>query len=294
MNEKLVDYHKGLLGGEFPLFEEWVKKPLRKSVRVNTLRTSVAGFEEELDGMGAQQIPWCDEGFWVDDKPWGATIPFQLGYYYIQEAASMIPAEVLCAQKEDIVLDIAAAPGSKTTQIAPSCKTIVANEPSNSRKSIMFANLNRCGVMNAIITSYDGTRFPNVKFDRILVDAPCSNLGTARKDSKVLNEWTPNMARAASTLQKRLAKSAFNLLKPGGTMVYSTCTSSLEENEEVVLELLKDPRARLEKIELPLKSRPGLLEGAEKCMRIYPWDNDTEFFFVAKVRNIKGAIKDGE
>jgi len=287
MNEKLVGYHKGLLGGEFALFEEWVKRPLRKSVRVNPIRTSVAEFRDELDGMGAQQIPWCAEGFWVEDKPWGATIPFQLGYYYIQEAASMMPGEALRPESGDTVLDIAAAPGSKTTQMAPACSTIVANEPSNSRKSILFANLNRCGVMNCIITSYDGTRFPNVKFDKVLVDAPCSNLGTARKEPAILNEWTPKMAAGMAPLQKRLIRSAFNLLKPGGTLVYSTCTSAVEENEEVVLDLLKDERAKLEKIDLPVKSRPGLLPGTERCMRVYPWDNDTEFFFVAKVRNGK-------
>lgn len=283
MNEKLLGYHEKLLEGEFELFEEWVKRPLRRSVRVNPIRTSVAEFKEELDKMGAVSVPWCAEGFWVSDWPWGATIPYQLGYYYVQEAASMIPAEALDAQKSDIVLDIAAAPGSKTTQIAPSCKTIVANEPSPGRREVLFSNLNRCGAMNAIITSYDGTRFPQMKFDRILVDAPCSNLGTARKDPAILNEWTPKMAENMAPLQKKLLKSAFNLLKPNGTLVYSTCTSAVEENEEVILDLLKDNRAKLEKIDLLVKSRAGLLEKTENCMRIYPWDNDTEFFFVAKI-----------
>ncbi len=289
MNEKLVDYHKGLMGDEFPLFEEWVKKPLKRSIRINPIRTSTTDFKEDLEKMGATPIPWCPEGFFVGDGPWGATIPFQLGYFYVQEAASMIPGEALSAGKEDIVLDIAAAPGSKTTQIAPSCKTIVANEPSHGRRSVLFSNLNRCGVMNAIITSYDGTRFPGVKFDKIVVDAPCSNLGTARKDGSILNDWTPMMAKNMAPLQKKLIKSAFNLLNPGGTLVYSTCTSSTEENEEVILDMLKDPRAKLEKIDLPVKSRPGILAGTERCLRVYPWHNDTEFFFVAKISKKKKA-----
>lgn len=87
-------------------------------------------------------------------------------------------------------------------------------------------------------------------------------------------------------LQKRLIRSAFNLLKPGGVLVYSTCTSTIEENEEVVLSLLDaDSRARLENINMPLNSREGLLPGTEECLRIYPWDNDTEFFFVARISN---------
>jgi NOL1/NOP2/sun family putative RNA methylase len=283
MNEKLVGYHKELLGDEFPLFQEWVEKPLRKSVRVNTIRTSIAGFKEELDRMGAKPIPWCAEGFWVDDKPWGATIPYLLGYYYIQEAASMIPAEALGLEAADVALDVAAAPGSKASQMAPRCRTLVANEPSADRRKVLFSNLNRCGVMNGIITGYDGTRFPRVKFDKILVDAPCSNMGTARKDGEILKEWTPRMAAGMAPLQKRLLRTAFSLLKPDGKLVYSTCTTAVEENEEVVLDLLKDGSARIEKIDLKVKSRPGLLEGTKDCMRIYPWDNDTEFFFVAKI-----------
>lgn len=283
MNEKLEEYHKRLLGDEFALFEEWAAKPLRKSVRVNIIRTSVEEFGEEFDRMGAEPIPWCAEGFWVSDEAWGATIPYLLGYYYIQEAASMIPVEALGLGGEDIALDIAAAPGSKATQMAPHCRTIVANEPSAERRKVLFSNLNRCGVMNGILTGYDGTRFPKVKFDRILVDAPCSNMGTARKDGEILREWTPRMAESMAPLQKRLLRSAFSLLKPSGALVYSTCTTAVEENEEVVLDLLKDGSAKLEKIELDVKSRPGLLEGSERCMRIYPWDNDTEFFFVAKI-----------
>jgi NOL1/NOP2/sun family putative RNA methylase len=284
MNEKLIEYHKDLLGGEFDLFLEWMKKPLRKSIRVNPIRTDVEDFKDELDRMGAEPIPWCSSGFWVGDEPWGATIPYQLGYYYIQEAASMLPGATLGAGAGDRVLDIAAAPGSKTTQVAPYCKTIVANEPSANRRKVLFSNLNRCGVMNCILTGYDGTRFPDAEFDKIMVDAPCSNIGTARKDDEVLDSWTPKMAKGMTPLQKRLLRSAFNLLKPGGTLVYSTCTSAIEENEGVVLNLLKsDSRARLEGVELPVKSRPGLLDGTEKCMRVYPWDNDTEFFFVAKI-----------
>ena len=289
--EKLLDYHKGILGDELPLFREWVAKPLRKAIRVNPLRTSIAGFKGELESMGAEPIPWCPEGFRVKEWAWGATIPHQLGYYYIQEAASMVPAEALMPAGPgrkpgtgDCILDLAAAPGSKTTQLAPRCSTIVANEPDPNRRKALFSNLNRCGVMNAIITGYDGTRFPSAGFDKVLLDAPCSNIGAARKNKDILKEWSLNRSKKLATLQKRLLKSAFDLLNPGGALVYSTCTTTLEENEEVVLELLDERQdSKLETVNLPVVSHPGLLPGTEKCLRIYPWDNDTEAFFVARV-----------
>jgi NOL1/NOP2/sun family putative RNA methylase len=285
MNRKFAEYHRELLGDEFETFLEWIKKPSRRSIRLNPLRTSVDDFQEELDGMSAEQIPWCDTGFWVDGKGLGATIPHQRGYFYIQEAASMIPPIALAAKESDVVLDMSAAPGSKSTQIAPDCGTLVANDPDYNRRKALVSNLERCGVMNAVVTHYDGTRFPDCSFDRILVDAPCSNVGSARKSPGVLKTWTPGFARNISGLQKGLARKAFERLEVGGVMVYSTCTSSIEENEAVVLYILENfPKAKTEKIDINIKSREGVLPGTEDCMRIYPWDNDTEFFFVAKLK----------
>jgi tRNA (cytosine49-C5)-methyltransferase len=285
MKNKISEYHQDLLGDEFALFEEWIAKSIRKSIRVNPIRTSVFDFEDELSEMEAEQIPWLKEGFWVKDGSWGATIAHQFGYYYVQEAASMLPPIVLDVQKNDIVLDLAAAPGSKTTQIAPYCDTVVANDPDYQRRRALVSNVERCGIMNCAITHFDGLRFPLVmEFDKVLIDAPCSNIGSARKSPKVLKTWSPGLAKNIAKLQKGLIKSAFRMLKPGGEMVYSTCTSTVEENEEVVLHLLEQyPDAKLEKADAKLKHRPGLLSGTEKCMRVYPWDNDTEFFFLAKI-----------
>jgi tRNA (cytosine49-C5)-methyltransferase len=283
MNKKFLEYHKGLMENEFELFLEWIKKPPRKSIRLNPIRR-VEEFRDELDSMQTEPIPWCEGGYWVEGQGLGATIPHQLGYYYLQEAASMLPPVILNPGKGDIVLDIAAAPGSKSTQMAPMCNTLVANEPDYTRRKALVANIERCGIMNAIITGFDGTRFPRVSFDKVLVDAPCSNVGSVRKSPNVANTWSPGFVRSISGLQKGLAKAAFERLEEGGEMVYSTCTTTLEENEEVVLWLLdKYPDAKLEKASAKIKSRPGLLPGTEKCMRVYPWDNDAEFFFIARI-----------
>jgi len=287
-------YHKALMGDEFPLFQEWLTKPLKKSLRVNTIKADRKWILSRLQDAGAKpkQIPWCEEGFWVENRPWGATFLHQLGFIYMQGAASMLPAELLAPEMGDVVLDLAAAPGSKTTQLAPRCDTVVANEPVYDRRKMLFSNLYRCGVSNCAVTHYDGRSFPDeVEFDKILLDAPCSDIGVARRRESILNTWSEGRAKRTATLQKQLLKNAFNLLKPGGELVYSTCTTTLEENEEVVFELLDYvPEAELVRIgkRSKLKSRPGLLPGTEDCMRVYPWDNDTEFFFLAKFKNGSG------
>jgi len=292
--EKVREYHEALLGDEFELFESWLTKPLRKSLRLNTIKADkgwiLKRLKEELGtGPGGfeevEAIPWCDEGFWVPDRPWGATLLHQLGFIYIQEAASMLPVELLDVGENDVVLDLAAAPGSKTTQLAARCGTVVANEPADQRRKVLFSNLYRCGVSNCIVTAKNGQDFPDdVGFDKVLLDAPCSDIGVARKNSKVLRTWSKNRARSLAGLQKKLIARAFELLKPGGKLVYSTCTSTIEENEEVILALLEhEPGAKLVKPRTKAKSRGGLLEGAEDVLRVYPWDNDTGFFFVAKI-----------
>ena len=288
MGNKFFEYHKNLLGDKFVLLEGWMEKPQRKSLRVNVIRGQIKEMIKELEDMGGnpRPIPWCKEGFWISNKPWGATIPHQLGYFYLQEATSMAPAAILDAKKDDIVLDIAAAPGSKTTQIAPYCDTIIANEPDRNRRTILFSNINRCGITNAITTGFDGRVFPNGGFNKILVDVPCTEVGAIKKDKSMLKSWSINWVKQKSALQKDLLKKAFRLLGPSGELVYSTCTSTIEENEEVILALLDEyPQAEIRKISSQLQGRPGMLPGTEKCLRVHPWDNQTEFFFISKIKN---------
>ena len=265
--------------------------PLRKSLRVNTLKTSIDEVKKRFD---LTQVPWCKEGFFIKGYAIGNTKEHFLGYIYIQEAASMIPPIVLEPKKHEVILDMCSSPGSKTTQIAAMMENkgiIVANENSYQRIKPLEMNLERLGVSNTVITLMNGSWFKQ-GFDKILVDAPCSGMGAIRKSPSTPLMWNPNFIKKLARTQKRLLETAFNCLKEKGTLVYSTCTLEPEENEEVVDYILeKYPKARLEKINLKIKKSEPVLKfnnkeyhkEIENCLRIFPQDNDTEGFFVAKI-----------
>ena len=279
---------------------------LKRSIRVNTLKISINELKERLENNWAlEQVPWCKEGFWIEHakkerRDIGNLIEHPLGYFYIQESASMIPPIVLEPQPHEVVLDIAASPGSKTTQIAQYMQNkgiLIANDYTYERMKPLSINLQRCGVANAAITLMEGQWFKKsgIEFDRILVDAPCSGTGTIRKSLKTIGIWNPDMVRRLSITQKQLIETGFNLLKEKGTLVYSTCSLEPEEDEGVVDFLLnKYENAKIEEIKLNLKRSPAVLEFEDKryneeikkCLRIWPQDNDTEGFFVAKIKRL--------
>ena len=302
---KFLEKYGKLLGDELEEFLSISSKPLKKSIRINTLKVSTGYLVERLKSKGwkLKRIPWYKDGFWVENEVFelGNTLEHQLGYFYVQEAASMIPPVVLSPEPGEVVLDLCASPGSKTTQMAQMMRNkgvIVANDVKD-RTTPLVANLQRCGVTNAIVTNMDGRTYGTkckLEFDKVLIDAPCSSTGAIRKNPEVVRMWNPKMVSGLSRLQKSLIVSGFDCLKEGGVLVYSTCTLEPEENEEVVNYLLRErSNAKIEKVKVEgLKHRKGLVEweGKEfdtsisKCLRIYPHDNDTEGFFVCKVRKI--------
>lgn len=226
------------------------QRPLRRSIRVNTLKISVADFLQLTAPYGwtLTPVPWCKEGFWIerDDEealPLGSTAEHLSGLFYIQEASSMLPVAALFADgnSPQRVMDVAAAPGSKTTQIAASMNNegaILANEFSASRVKVLHANISRCGISNVALTHFDGRVFgaalPEM-FDAILLDAPCSGEGVVRKDPDALKNWSPESNLEIAATQRELIDSAFHALRPSGTLVYSTCTLNRDENEAVCL-----------------------------------------------------------
>ncbi|AKG92365.1 NOL1/NOP2/sun family putative RNA methylase [Geoglobus ahangari] len=278
-------------------FLEFMAKPLRQSFRVNTLKAEVGEVVERLSShFELEQVPWVEEGFFVYGEGITNTPEFSLGLIFMQEASSMIPPLALDVEPGMLVLDMAASPGAKTTQMSAYMENtgcIIANDVKYPRINTLISNLQKFGAVNVRVTMKDGRYFGRFreKFDRILLDAPCSNVGMIRKNYKYLKLWRQRDVEALSRLQKSLIMAAYKALRPGGVLVYSTCTLDPEENEEVVDYLLSNTDARLERIDLPVKSREPVTEfrgkrydeEVRKCLRIHPQDNDTEGFFVAKV-----------
>ncbi|WP_281545257.1 16S rRNA (cytosine(1407)-C(5))-methyltransferase RsmF [Grimontia sp. SpTr1] len=281
-------------------FIESCKRPLRRSLRVNTLKISVEDFLERANekGWNLSPVPWCDTGFWLDDYdednvPLGNTAEHMAGLFYIQEASSMLPVTALLENDITLnrVLDMAAAPGSKTTQIAAALSNeglLVANEYSASRVKVLHANLLRCGVVNSALTNYDGRVFGDwlpETFDAILLDAPCSGEGTIRKDADAFSNWSLESVQDIANTQRDLIVSAFHALKPGGTMVYSTCTLNHDENQHIC-HFIKDTFGDAVEFE-PLND---LFKGAaaacteEGFLHVFPQIFDSEGFFVARLK----------
>ena len=284
-------------------FWEFIIRPLRQSIRVNTLKAPLNVVVERLkEEFELEPIAWVREGFFISVDNLAKVPEHSLGLIFGQEASSMIPPVVLDPKPGELVLDMAAAPGSKTGQMAQYMENegcIIANDPKLSRANVLIANLNKMGVLNARVTTKDGAyfgRFENT-FDRVLLDAPCSSVGMIRKSWKFLTGWRLRGVIKYMNIQKRLILAAYRALKPGGTLVYSTCTIDPLENEEVVDYLLRKTDARLERIDLPVKTSEPVLEWEgktysselKKALRIHPNDNDTEAFFIAKILKPEGG-----
>ncbi|MBA5235169.1 16S rRNA (cytosine(1407)-C(5))-methyltransferase RsmF [Pectobacterium aroidearum] len=276
------------------------QRPLRRSIRVNTLKISVEAFLRLVQPYGWQlePIPWCQEGFWLlnaeeENMRLGNTLEHLSGLFYIQEASSMLPVSALFHRNEELetVLDVAAAPGSKTTQIAARLDNkgaIVANEYSASRVKVLHANISRCGVSNTAMTHFDGRVFGAALpeyFDAILLDAPCSGEGVVRKDPAAMSHWSPESITEIAATQRDLILSSFHALKPGGVMIYSTCTLNMQENQQVCHWLQAQFPDACE-----FESLRDLFTDAERAttedgfLHVFPQIYDSEGFFVARLR----------
>jgi tRNA (cytosine49-C5)-methyltransferase len=308
--EKFIERYKKLT--DFEVFKKYSLSFLRRSIRVNTLKISVAKLKERLqDNWQLDQVPWCKEGFWIKNtkdgrRDIGNLLEHSLGYIYIQEASSMIPPIVLEPQKNEVILDMCAAPGSKTTQIGQYMENtglLVANDFKGIRLASLGINVQRMGLTNTATTLMEGRHFRRFKdepvFDRILVDAPCSATGNIRRSIKTLYMWNPDMIKRLAATQKQLLKTAYEIVKPGGTIVYSTCTLEPHEDEGVISKFLEEcPEAKIKTIDtktLGIKHAPTVVEfegkqfneEVRKCVKIWPQDNDSEGFFICKIKKEK-------
>jgi NOL1/NOP2/sun family putative RNA methylase len=265
------------------------------TLRVNTLKTTAKELIERLEKLGVklERIQFTKNGYKFESKfSLGAITEYLLGYYYLQETAAQLPVEVLDPKPTDIVLDACAAPGGKTTQLATHMKnqgTIVAYELKPHRIPSLLMNLERCGITNT--TVFEGNAVMasrlGIQFDKILLDAPCA--GNYLTEPGWFEKRTLEGIHTSANIQRRLLSDCVNVLKPGGQLVYSTCSLEPEENELNIQWALENLPVRLEKVNTI--GDPGLTEVFGKelhpdismCKRFWPHKTNTEGFFIAKM-----------
>ncbi len=295
------------------------ERPLRKSVRVNTLKCSIADFQAwaKEQGWSLTPVPWWPEGFFIErtdlSVALGRDIRHLLGHFYMQEAASMLPVALLDPQLGESILDLCAAPGSKTMQIAVSLQgrgVVVANDMQEKRLRVLNDALQRTGATTVVITRKTGQWFSKhltERFDRVVCDAPCTAQGTARKDPTALQYSSMDSIAKAARLQYQLLEAAVHAAKVGGRIVYSTCTLTPEENEGVALGILNKFSDQLEVVHPKEALTSGLKwdmsaaisdsETVQKSLnshanlhpflRLWPQTYDTEGFFCAVFKKVK-------
>lgn len=229
---------KEMLGEEYEEFLASYEKERAYGLRLNTLKGEVMQLKEQLP-FTLEPIPWCDTGFYYkeEERP-GRQVYHEAGVYYIQEPSAMITAELAQVCPGDVVLDLCAAPGGKSTQLA--CKLqgeglLISNEINGKRAAILSQNIERMGVVNVVVTNESPQRLAKalpVFFDKIVVDAPCSGEGMFKKEAGAVGEWSVENVKNCAERQAEILDCAAEMLKPGGRMVYSTCTFAVEENED--------------------------------------------------------------
>ncbi len=271
---------------------------VKQALRVNTLRIPEDVLVNRLGNLGVKlsKISWLQNGYFVEHSRFslGASAEFLLGYYYLQEAAAQLPAEVLDPKPGELVLDCCASPGGKTTQLAQIMQdkgAIVALEKKSHRLLSLRNNLERLGVSNCAVYHIDAAKAGQLglQFDKILLDAPCS--GNYATDDKWFSKRKIEDIRKSALFQRGLLKAAMAVLKPGGILVYSTCSLEPEENELNMQWLVESFKARLEPVEAGIGDK-GLTDVFGKklhasianCRRFWPHKTGTEGFFIAKVR----------
>lgn len=298
---KFLEKMQNILGDEYDAFIKTYEENRKAALRINTLKGNGEKLFSVL-GEKLSPVPWTSDGYFYPDTMQPGKSPLhEAGVYYIQEPSAMLPAELLNAQPGECILDLCAAPGGKTTKIAADMKgegLLVANEIHPKRAAILSSNVERMGIKNAVVTNESSDRllkkFPEF-FDRILVDAPCSGEGMFRKDEEARAQWSEENVIKCAVRQKEILDNAAAMLRPGGRLVYSTCTFSPEENEKMIIDFLNNhPEFSVEKTDTPpciSNGRPELAGNDERAaftFRIWPHVTEGEGHFAAVLK------KDGE
>ena len=289
---------KALLGEEYETYKACLDKEMFHGIRINTAKISVEDFLK-INPFHLTPVPWTNNGFYYDeklDKP--SKHPYYFaGLYYIQEPSAMTPAAVIPIEEGDRVLDICAAPGGKSTELAAKLNNtgiLVSNDISASRAKALLKNLEVFGVGNSLIISeapYKLSERFYEYFDKILIDAPCSGEGMFRKSNSMITAWENNGNQLFADLQRSILDEAVKMLKPGGKLLYSTCTFAPLENEKSIEYLLSlDDRLRIEAFNKYEDFDNGHPEWSdtnnkelEKCARLWPHKISGEGHFVCLI-----------
>lgn len=293
--EHFLNRMKRILGEEYGNFLESYSSSHYQSLRVNLLKGSEKELAEKTHFL-QEPIPWAAAGYYYREEDRPGKHPFhEAGAYYIQEASAMAPAAYLNAEPGERILDLCAAPGGKSTQIASDMKgegILICNEIHPQRAKILSENIERMGIKNALVVSCDpvllAEHFP-AYFDKILVDAPCSGEGMFRKNEGAMEEWSLDNIKICAGRQSDILESAAIMLRSGGRMVYSTCTFAPEEDEGTVCRFLKK-HSDFHLMET--KKFPGMASGMpigeeteqeeiNKTIRLWPHKLKGEGHFVA-------------
>lgn len=294
--ENYIQQMKELLKDDFEAYMQSFEQERYYGLRINTNKISVEDFLK-ISPFPLEPIPWTDNGFYYqgDQKP--AKHPYYYaGLYYLQEPSAMLPAQVLPIEEGEYVLDTCAAPGGKSTELAAKLQNtglLLSNDISTSRCQGLIKNLELSGSYNTWVCSEDlidlSKRFAET-FDKILVDAPCSGEGMFRKEPHLISSWQERDDTYYPPIQKEILSCAIDMLKPGGMIVYSTCTFSTKENEEVI----QDALHRHSDLHLvPIPKQPGFSSGIgmEECVRLFPHKIKGEGHFVALLQKEGNASK---
>ena len=277
---------KEMLGEEYDAFLKSYEAPRQFGLRVNTLKISVEEFLKQSP-FHLTPVPWTKNGFYYEEADRPARHPYYAsGLYYLQEPSAMAPAAILPVEPGDYVLDLCAAPGGKATELGARLKgqgMLVANEISASRAKALLRNIELCGIKNSFLTNEVPKNLAHVMpefFDKVLIDAPCSGEGMFHREPKMIEYWEKRGPEEYVPIQKQLILYGSRMLKPGGKLLYSTCTFSKKEDEEVIQWLLEQ-NTDMHLISIAPYEGFSKGFGLSECVRIFPHKMSGEGHFLA-------------
>lgn len=293
MNEKFLSQMKEILKDEYPSYLKCLEEKPIHAFRINPLKCDAKHLFDVLD-IKREPSPYANNGYYTDETKYGNTPEYLSGAFYMQEASASAAVTVLNPKPNMKVLDLCAAPGSKTTQILEKMNNqglLVSNEYDHKRSRILLENVERNGASNCIVLNNDTKDIAKTfdeYFDMVLCDAPCSGEGMMRKNDIAIQQWSTDLVAHCASLQKEILENAYLSLKKGGTLVYSTCTLNLEENEYQIKQFL-DRHTDMHVVNPNVSfGRKGLINdySIDESIRIYPMDK-AEGHFICKM------VKDG-